>query len=55
MTAYILILLAGSPLVMTSVPGFRERAMCESAGEAWKVEAKREYNVRYYCVTVPRF
>jgi hypothetical protein len=50
---YILVILAGSPMSIATVPGFGDRAQCESAGEAWKVEAKREYNARYYCVAGP--
>lgn len=35
---------------MTSVPGFSSLADCESAGEAFKVIAKREHDARYYCI-----
>lgn len=58
MTSYILILLLGTQgargVSLTSVPGFRELAICQSAGEAWKVYAKEELSPRYYCVPVPR-
>lgn len=38
---------------MTAVPGFSSREDCQSAGEAFKVEAKAEYYRRYYCVAAP--
>lgn len=51
---YVLVLLIGvvnqSGVGITSVPGFGSRSQCESAGEAWKVEAKKEWGARYYCV-----
>jgi hypothetical protein len=51
---YILVLLVGvvnqTGVGLTSVPGFDDRAQCESAGEAWRVLAKAEYSPRYYCI-----
>jgi hypothetical protein len=53
MMLYVLVLLAGSPMIGTSIPGYPDRQQCESAGEAWKVEAKKELNPRYYCIPGP--
>lgn len=52
---FVLVLLIGTQGIrgvsLATVPGFADRSQCESAGESWKLEAKAEYYVRYYCIT----
>jgi hypothetical protein len=43
----------GRESMMTSVPGFYNRADCESAGAAFMVEVKQEWRPRFYCVAMP--
>ena len=53
--SYILVILLGYPaqssgVSMSSISAFSELALCQSAGEAWKVHAKEEVRPRYYCI-----
>lgn len=49
---YILIMVIGYATTssMTSVPGFYDRASCDSAGASFLLEAKQEHRPRYYCI-----
>jgi len=55
MTFYTLVLLVWMNRggAMTSIPGFPDRATCESAGVAFVFEAKAEDRPRFYCFANP--